>query len=108
MAERHFCGRTAQAQPHVLGSDAMRRHLALTALSALGRREHVPDTLAAAKDCGDDALAWHYMRQVLAMDGAAAMPLLTQWATGTRPALALLARQTLAVLRAHYPELVAA
>ena len=106
--ERHFCARTGRQLPQILGGDAFRRHLALAALTALGRTDHGPDTLTAAQECGDDALAWHYMRHALALDGAKAAAVLTQWAEGERPALAPLARQTLAVLRAHYPTLEAA
>jgi hypothetical protein len=103
--DRYFDASTGAPLPHIMGSAGFRHHMALSALSALKpivAAEHLPEAINAATD---DALAWHYCRQLLAIAPESALPILLQLKAHQSANLRNLAAQTLAVLRTHYSKL---
>jgi hypothetical protein len=102
--DRYYDATTGSAMPHMMGSDGFRRHMALSALSSL-----MPDTAAdylpqAIAEAPDDALAWHYCRQLLAIAPEVALPILRHQSEAGSAAMRKLAWQTLSILRAHYAQ----
>lgn len=78
-----------------------RMQLLATLLRAMGRKDAAPAIAAAAGPDSPFFLRWHLLRELAALDRAAALPLLREAALGhDHPELTEAARQTLALLAA--------
>ncbi len=107
-ADRFFDATTGAKLPNLMCGQQFRRHMALSALHSL-RPDLAACHLATSIELTpDDALAWHYCRQLLTSAPNLALPMLKQLSESGSSPLRQLASQTLAVLRSHYPSLCAA
>ena len=103
--DRYFDAQTGAPLPHIMGSDRFRRHMAMTALFALSPNEAAEQLPIAIDTAPDDALAWHYCRQLLAVAPEQALPILNRLSATGSAYLRQLAAQTLSVLKTHYASL---